>query len=534
MSPISIFHCANVVTMDDERRIVEAFAVENWRVIATGDFAELRQSFRDAELVDLGGSTVLPGLIDAHSHLEMLAYTWELATDVRSSAVGSIAEMIERLREVAARTEPGEWIMAHGEHFQDLRFEERRFPDRHDLDRVSREHPIYYRSSYHLNVFNSAALELLGVDETTPDAPGGRIERHPETGELTGRTYDMFAPLGGPQAEAPVLADAMAAAARRYLAVGVTALGEISLHSRGLEAMLLLSSRDDFPLRATVYPTLPNAIDRSDVATLRSRFDGVEPERLRLGGVKLFLDGGLTAGAAALHDDYPDQPGYRGELRYDDAELAELLHDIDREGFQTLMHAIGDRALDQALGAVEALGEGAAEHRHRIEHAGNLWMTPDRISRLVRSGVIPVPQPAFIRTTALGYRARLGDRVGDLMPFRALADAGIRIPGNSDAIGISADQHDPFPAIEAAVTRRSQLGEPVDPQHALTLLESIEMYTRNAAQSIGRETEIGSLEAGKFADFVVLDRDILTVPSDQIATVRPRQTWSGGELVFEP
>lgn len=525
---------ARVLTMDSGDAVAQAFRVRDGRFVQIGSEEEVLATVSPGEeVIDARGGTVIPGLIDAHSHIEMLAYAWNLAEDVRASRVDSIEEMIAVLRAKAERTSPGEWVMGHGQHFQDALFVEQRFPTREDLDRVSTEHPVFYRSSFHTNVFNSRGLETLGLDRDTPQPKGGRLE-HDANGELTGRTFDAFAAIGGPQADVGVLADAIDKTQDMYLAVGVTGLGEISLLPHGLEAMLELATRGDLKLRTTMYATYPNVVEREEVVSgsLQHRFDDLDQDMIRLGGVKLFLDGGLTSLAAALNEDYPGNPGYRGEMAYTYDELAEWVKMVDETGMQVAVHAIGDRALDWVMNAIEEAGESAKERRNRIEHAGNIWMTSERIERLAGLGAIPVPQPAFILTTALGYRRHLGDRTGDLMPFRSLLDAGLALVGNSDAIGITKDQHDPFPAIQAAITRHTHDGQPVDPHQAISLMESLGMYTRWAAYAIGREEEIGSIEVGKRADFVVLDEDLLSIEPELIGAVRPRETWVGGERLF--
>ncbi|MEV0733834.1 amidohydrolase family protein [Polymorphospora sp. NPDC050346] len=526
-----------VRTMDRAGTVAEAFRTEDGRITATGTTEEILAGAGEARVVDLAGAVVIPGLIDCHSHLELLAYSWELAIDCRSSRVSSIEEIVSVLAECADSTTAGEWILGQGEHYQDLKLAEGRYPDRHDLDRVSTTHPVMYRSSYHLNVFNSLGLRLLGVDDDTPNAPGGRIERDPTTGVATGRTYDMFEPLGGPQPPVQDLAAAIKRVQDRYLAVGVTTVGDIPLHRAGLEAIASLAAVGDLVLRAALYPKLEAVVSAEDVRAgrTRDRIDALDPDHLAMAGFKVFLDGGLTAGAAALHGDYPGQPGYRGELAFTDEEVAALVATADDAGLQIAMHAIGDRALDQALdGALALQAERHGIARHRIEHAGNMFMTDERIKRLVASGVVPVPQPAFILTTAAGYVAHLGsDRIGAVMPFRTLIDHGLPIPGNSDAIGITEDQHDPFPAMQAAVTRRTNDGDVLEAPEAVTIEETLRMYTEWSAFSIGWEDRVGSLEVGKFADFVILSADPLETEPTDLAALTVMQTWIGGTLVFE-
>ncbi|SCF26682.1 hypothetical protein GA0070618_4644 [Micromonospora echinospora] len=526
-----------VRTMDRTGTVAEAFRAEDGRIVAVGTTEEILAGAGGARVVDLAGATVIPGLVDCHSHLELLAYSWELAVDCRSSRVSSVEGIVSVLAEHAGSMPAGEWILGQGEHYQNLKLAEGRYPDRHDLDRVSTTHPVMYRASYHLNVFNSLGLELLGVDDDTPDAPGGRIERDPTTGVATGRTYDMFEPLGGPQPPVEELAAAIKRVQDRYLAVGVTTVGDIPLHRAGLDAIASVAADGDLVLRAAVYPKLEAVVSAEDVRTgrTRERIDALDPDHLGMAGFKVFLDGGLTAGAAALHEDYPGQPGYRGELAFTDGEVAALVATADAAGLQIAMHAIGDRALDQALdGALALPVERHGVARHRIEHAGNMFMTDERIKRLAASGVVPVPQPAFIMTTAAGYVAHLGtDRIGTVMPFRTLIDHGLPIPGNSDAIGITEDQHHPFPAMRAAVTRRTNDGDVLAAQEAVTVEEALRMYTEWAAFSIGWEDRIGSLEVGKYADFVVLSADPLETAPEDLAALAVAQTWIGGTLVFQ-
>lgn len=537
-SEITCVMNARVNTMDPAGTVHEAFSFQNGRILRVGTTAEILASVPPGtRRIDAAGASIFPGLIDAHAHLEMLAYAWGLAVDCRSSRVKSIEEMIVQIRKHAEKTRPGEWIYAQGEHFQKLKLAEGRYPDMHDLDRASTTHPIVYRSSYHLNVFNTVALKMLRVDENTPDAPGGRIEKDPATGKLTGRTFDMFAPLQGPQSTVPSLVDAMAAVQDKYLSVGVTCIGELPLHSHGFDSLLLMAAQGWSHLRAGVYPKYPTVVKEADFTSrmMQEKLGGINGDRLKLCGVKLFSDGGLTSGAAALHDDYPDQPGYRGELTYSDAELTRLVQEIDRAGFQVAVHAIGDRAIDQAMDAIATLpAERRKKMRHRIEHAGNLFMTDARIQRIADLDIVPVPQPAFILTTAVGYQANLGrERIGPLMPFRKLREAGLVIPGNSDAIGITKDQHNPFPAIQATVTRRANGGELIEPDQAITVEEAFRMYTNWAAYSLGWDEVMGSLEPGKVADFILLDRNPFEIPETELATLNVTATYIGGKCVFQ-
>lgn len=523
--------------MNPDQPIAEAFRSENGRITVVGSREDVLAGAGDAEIVELDGAPVLPGLIDCHSHLELLAYAWEVAVDCRSTRASSIDGIVDALAERVPATPKGEWVLGQGEHYQHLKLAEGRYPDRHDLDRVSTEHPVMYRASYHINIFNTLGLQVLCVDDDTPDAPGGRIERDPDTGAATGRTYDMFQPLGGPQPDGPALAAAIKKVQERYLKVGITALGDIPLHAEGLDAITRVAADGDLILRAALYPKLDAVVSADDLRgdRTRSRIDALDPDRVQMKGFKIFLDGGLTAGAAALHEEYPGQPGYYGELAFSDDTVTGLVAMADEAELQIAMHAIGDRALDQALEACLALPEGRhGVVRHRIEHAGNMFMTEERIKRLASAGVVPVPQPAFLLTTAAGYIAHLGqERIGTVMPFRTLIDNGLPIPGNSDAIGITERQHVPFPAIQATVTRRTNDGELLDPQEAVDITDALRMYTQWAAYSIGWEDRLGSIEPGKLADFIVLDVDPIGVDTEELDKIEVAQTWIGAQKVYD-
>ncbi|MDE2572878.1 MAG: amidohydrolase [bacterium] len=539
MKPDLIICNARVVTMDGNSSEVEAFSVKDGRVMEVGSSSTIKSSKGPGtEELDAQGKMIVPGFIDAHAHLELLAYSWEIAVDYRTPPVESIEDIVERLGRRVRETPAGEWILGQGNHYQDAHLRERRYPDRHDLDRVSGDHPIVARFSFHVNIFNSKALEVLGVDRSTPDAPGGRLERDPATGEPTGRTFDMYHALGVPDWPFPAVLDAVRTLQGRYLAAGVTGIGDIPLQGHGLPVLREMYRRGDLRLRVTTYPKAPSVVSFRDAldGTLAQTFSEIDPAWLRLGGIKLFLDGGLTSAAAALHEPYATIPGYRGEMAFQPEELQMWLRELDRAGHQILIHAIGDRALDTALEAFSSLPQRRDANRgpHRIEHGGNLFMDSKRIECFKRSGVLPVPQPAFIHTTASGYREYLGrERSQNLMPFRTLLSEGFPLPGNSDAIGIDARQHEPMFGIWCLVCRRAGSGEILDGHEAIGVSEAMRMYTRYAAMSIGMGRELGSIEPGKLADFLLFERDLRTVESEDLLNVRVDQTWVGGKCVYD-
>jgi len=533
MSGRTLVTNACIYTMDDQDRMASSMLIEGDRIVEIDPPAGVHH---DAVL-DLQGAAVLPGLIDGHAHMEMLAYAWGIAVDHRAPEVGTIDQLVDKIRAKAQVTPTGRWILGQGNHYQDQLLAEKRYPDRYDLDRASPDHPIVCRFSFHINVLNSKALEVLGVDENTPDAGGGRLERDPETGKLTGRTIDMWDEINGPDWPIDELAPALEVAQKSYLSGGVTALCEFTMLPGGVDAFLDMAKRKRLKIRVTAYPKLPRVATFDDAVdgALAKRYAVADQSRLRMGGVKLFLDGGLTSRAAAMYEPYVGTD-ITGNLAFEPEFYAAAVKRLHEAGHQICVHAIGDRALDTAIDAFAALGESRepASGLHRIEHAGNAFWNTERAKRFAAAGILPVPQPPFIHTTAAGYRKNLGpDRGKGLFPFRTMVvEQGFAVPGNSDAIGIHPRQHFPFFGMYCLMTREMNTGDVLDPEERLDFPTVLKMYTRHAARAIGREAEIGSLEPGKFADFVIMERDPASLPPEALATLHATETWIGGEQAW--
>lgn len=539
--PSLIVRNARVITMDPSNPSGEAFACVDGRVVAVGDTSSVAKlAGPNTRVLDAEGAVVLPGFIDVHSHFELMAQATELSVDYRSPGVSNIGQIIDRLRARAQETPAGEWIVGQGTHFQDTLLDEKRYPDRHDLDKASTIHPILARFSGHTQIFNTVGLQRLGLTRDTPDPHGGRIERD-EHGEPTGRTYDIGATTNSAQ-ELPswplsVMRDAIRQVALKYYAArGITSVGDIQLLPQGLPALVSLYEERQLPCRVANYMTYPTVISLEDAIEKRlpELPSTVDPAWIRWAGIKLFADGGITAANAAMHEPYTHEPHNSGLLLYTEESLAQTIEDLAEAGHQVIIHAIGDRSVDTSLDAFARLKKRRSPELgpHRIEHGGILYMTPERVARFISAGVLPVPQPAFI-WGANRYGKYIGpERAFNPFPYRTLLNAGLLTPGNSDAGGAAPDVSNPFFAFWCLVTRQTAEGNVLDMREALTVEEGLQMYTVWSAAAQGESKDKGSLEVGKLADFILLDDDPREVSIEQVKLMEPRSTWVNGELVY--
>jgi predicted amidohydrolase YtcJ len=530
---------ADVVTMDPAHPVAGSIGVWNGLVAALdGDAAALPAD----RVVDAGGATVLPGFVDAHTHL-CWAGLEAGATDI--SAASSIDEALALISSAAGGAPDGAWV--------DVAGYDQRALGRHltatDLDRVGRGRPVYVQHrSGHVCVVSSDVLAQLPDGYLVPGRDG--VDIGPD-GRPTGVLAEA-AMLGVRDLRVPyaltTIVDALERTARVCLAQGVTMCAEAGIgtgllgHSPvELAAYQTAVEQGRLPVRAQVmvasdglHDVIAHAADGQRRGVDLGLRTGLGDSRLSIGALKIYTDGGMMARTAALTEPYLSGSGVpgsnRGLLQREAAELVGTMVDGHAAGWQLAVHAIGDRALDVALDGIERAQRARPrpDARHRVEHAG--LVRPDQLRRMAALRVTAVIQPTFLHAYGDDYAAVLGpERAGFLYRGRSFLDAGVRIAGSSDR---PVADGAPLRAIAFMVDRRSSSGQVIGPGEELTVTEALEAYTVHSAWACGSEQWVGSITPGKQADFVVLAEDPRRVPPDRIPDIDIRATVVGGEVAY--
>ncbi|MCW3992198.1 MAG: amidohydrolase [Candidatus Bathyarchaeota archaeon] len=487
------------------------------RIVAVGRRGELAVP-EDAEVIDAAGRTVLPGLIDAHTHFLRMGVAMIRLIDL--SGAESLAEAVELVGARVDETPVGEWVMGRG--WDESKWEEGRYVTKDDLDPISPDRPVMVtRVCGHLITLNSRALELAGVTRETPDPPGGRIDRGPG-GEPMGVLRDARHLV---EKVIPPVTEEIALEGLRRACELALSLGCTGVHDAGVDAFsvgIYQRAQERGLLKVRAYLMMAHPLFRA-AAELGVR-TGFGNEMLRLGSAKLLIDGSLGARTAALFEAYADDPETKGLLMMPPEELTERVKAAHIHGLQAAVHAIGDRGIEHALNAVEeALREAPRrDHRHRVEHCEVL--TANQIERLRELGVVASVQPNFVGEWSGSegmYEARLGRRrLRRNNPYRLLLDEGVRVAFGSDCMPFN-----PLYGLWSAVNHPVRASR-------ITLEEAVRCYTLDAAYASFEEDLRGSVEPGKLADITILDGDLTELPSDEIKDVPVHMTIVGGKILY--
>lgn len=520
MSTTTLYTNATIYTFDSSASVVQALAVSDGRIRWGGDAGEIGVGVVD-EMVDLGGCTVLPGLVDAHTHF--LAYGLHMQrVDLRTTE--SEAEAVQRVEAYAQANPQTVWIEGFG--WNEHRWDDSSLPSRTSLDEALGSRPVALsRIDGHVVWVNSMALQIAGITDDTPDPAGGMLDRD-AAGRLTGILRETARELIFDAIEPPAVSeriDALRAAQNEAHALGLTGVHTIE-DDDALEAFQTLRDEDGLRLRVLFMPPIDS------LKSLRAL--GMQPghgdEWLRLGQLKIFADGSLGSRTAWMLEPYENEPANTGIPTHDREELYALIRDAHGEGWPVAVHAIGDAAARAVLDALERAPAAGSILPDRLEHTQLLH--PDDLPRLAALDVVASMQPIHmasdweLATRFWGDRARWG------YAWHSLAEEGTALAFGSDA---PIEPINPWPNLQVAVTRRDLDGTPADgwyPEQALTLDQAIAGFTRGAASAAG-DARQGRLTADAPADFIILERDPFAVTPTQLNELRPIATIVGGQRV---
>ena len=521
---------ARIYTVDNARPMASALAVKDGRIVFIGSDSEARVLGRNnARIVDLKGHTVIPGMVDAHAHL------LGLATSLRNVLLAgsrSYDEVIRRVTERARTMKPGEWVEGRG--WDQNLWPDKAFPTHDALSRATPDNPVVLRRiDGHAILANAMAMRLAGITAATKDPEGGKIVRLPN-GDPSGVFVDNASGLVSrriPSSTDATLRDATLAAVSEANRWGLTGIHDAGESRRAIEIFESLAREGRFNLRDYVMVSDNDADIR--YYTGRGPRNGLYGGRIWVRAIKTYADGALGSRGAALLTAYSDDPGNTGLLVSQPAHLQQVAELGLKSGFQVNTHAIGDRgnrvALDAFAAALRAVP--TADHRFRIEHAQVL--SPQDIPRFSQLGVIPSMQASHQTSDMRWAEARVGpQRIRGAYAWRSLLNTGVVIPNGSD---FPVEEVNPLISFHSAVTRQDATNWPAGgwyPDQVMTRDEALRAMTIWPAYAAFQEKELGSLTPGKYADFVVLDRDIMQVPPTEILSTRVEATYIGGKIVY--
>ncbi len=526
-SPDLILHNGNVITIDPARPKAQAVAITGGEFLAAGSNEDIRRLATAAtRKIDLGGRTVVPGFIDAHSHPASSGrrHLREVDCDLRS-----IRDIQQAIRQRAAETPKGQWIL--GFKYDDTKTAEGRKITREDLDVAAPDHPVYVNHrGGHTSYVNSLALKLAGVDEKTPDPPGGHIDRDPATGRLTGglrergtAAFERVIPSRFTRAD---YREGVKLISQMMTRTGVTSVHDAYGTPEDLRAYQ--DARDAGELGLRVYCLIGfSAIDRMIAEGKRT---GQGDEWVRVGAMKLVCDGSISERTARLSKPYIGRPNDYGILVMPEAELYEWARKAHIAGWQIGVHANGDVGIDITLRVFERLQR---EHprddpRFRIEHC--TLINDGLVARIRKLGVIPNPFSTYVYYHGEKMREYGAERLDWMFAVRTFLEAGVRVTQTSD---YPPGPFEPMMALQSMVTRTDSNGNVWGARQRVSVIEALRVGTLHGAYASFEERRKGSITPGKLADLVVLEQDPERVDPLSIVKIKVERTMAGGRWVYE-
>lgn len=541
-----------IFTSDMDNKFVEGFLVEKGKIIKVGNKEDIK--YMADEVVDLHGKTVIPGFVDAHMHPLMLAdYSKQIAC--LPPKINSIKDLISTISEAAEEIEQGEWILGWG--YDEGKYEERRFPDRYDLDKAAPSNPVLLvRSCEHIRCVNSKALEIAGITKNTEDPPGGKIGRD-ENGEPNGilmeNARNLVIPFMPEKTEQDRI-DALVDLGNLLTSQGIVAVTDMgNLHPGGNYNLYKEAATKGFMQRVSLYYMWDYFMDDSDfriTGDLRS-FN----ENIRIAGIKLIGDGSISGQTAWLEKPYLNTDNY-GIPVYSDESMEKAITFAKENNCQISVHAMGGRAIDRAIDRfynedgfqyidTQSVNVEGTEHtskenpvhrkiavpRLRLEHLTEPGV--NAMEKAAEKGFAFVCQPIFAYCEIETYLKNLGkDRIKGLYPSKSILDSGVKMCFSTDAPATSwAVPSDPFSNMKSAVTKYAYEGTDIGQEQRIDIETAIRLYTKEAAEISGFP-ELGMIKGGYEAGFIVLSEDIFDIDPMRIDEVNVEETYIKGEKIY--
>jgi predicted amidohydrolase YtcJ len=525
-----------IITVDPNDSIVGAVAIKDGKFLATGSTEDIKElAWMNTEVIDLEGKTALPGIIDSHTHPSHAA---TLITEIncRQPQVKNIHDILTMVKDRAEELGPGKWV--RGSNFNDSKLVENRHITRQELDGAAPNNPVYILSDTgHQSLANSMAFKLAGISKETPDPPGGEIERD-ENKEPTGLLYENASGLVArviPPYTVEEMKEGLKSVMAQFNEWGVTSTHDASAFNLSVRAyqQLIMEGikKVRMNLMVSAFPVHPEGAELLEAMANLGVESSFGNDWLKVMSLKIMGDGSGAGGTAGVYEPQNRGPKGLGMMMTDPEIIEKLVLNAHESGLRCSIHSIGDRGIDIALDCIEKAQrqKPVPDMRHRLEH--NSCCTPKQLKRIKELGVTP--------SSSIGYMYGIGDQYYEnfgpersiwLHPHRTMKEMGITAGGNNDC---PVTFYGPFVQMYAAVTRKTSSGLVIGPDEAIDIMDAIRVYTYNGAYLGKDEDRLGSIEPGKLADLIVIDRDITSLPPEELLETKVLMTIVDGETVYQ-